>query len=111
MFGNFIETPATPGDQDASLERMRQSMLSGHNYKAAIFIGGMEGIRDEYNLFSKLNPKAILLPIPSPGGYARTLFERTKSLPQELNGAVDYTYWLYKLLDVDLATKRRASLK
>lgn len=110
-FGNFVETPATPGDQDASLERMRQSMLSGHNYKAAIFIGGMEGIRDEYHLFAKLNPDAILVPIPSPGGYARTLFEQTEGLPSELNRAVDYTYWLYKLLNVDLATKRRVSLK
>lgn len=110
-FGNFIETPAVPGDRDASLRDMRRAMISEHNYQAAIFIGGMEGIRDEYNLFSSLNPEALLLPIPSPGGYARTLFERTRGLPPELEDAVDYTYWLYKLLDVDLAAERRSSFK
>lgn len=110
-FGNFIETQAVSGDQDASLRDMRTAMLSEHNYQAAIFIGGMEGIRDEYNLFSSLNPEAMLLPIPSPGGYARTLFKRTRDLPPELEDAVDYTYWLYKLLDIDLTAERRSSFK
>lgn len=90
---------------------MRREMLSGHQFKAAIFIGGMEGGRDEYNLFREYNPDAILLPVPSPGGYARTLFRRTEELPLALGDAVDYTYWFYKLLNVDIKTDRHISLK
>lgn len=110
-FGNFIETPATPGDKAASLAHMRQKMLSSHNYTAAIFIGGMEGVADEYALFHELNPKALRLAIPSPGGHSRQLFDQSEGLPQELAGAVDFTYWFYKLLEVDLASERRQTLE
>ncbi len=110
-FRNFIETEATPGNKSESLAHMRRTMLSQHNYVAAVFIGGMEGVAEEYKLFSELNPKALLLPIPTPGGHARSLFRRTKDLPEKLELAVDYTYWFYKLLDVDLSTGRKKSLE
>ena len=37
----------------ASLLEMRQHMLGDHDYTAAVFIGGMEGVEDEYALFRR----------------------------------------------------------
>lgn len=105
-FGNFVETEAVPGDRSASLAIMRREMLTRHNYIAAVFIGGMEGIADEYELFRETNPNALALPIPSPGGHSRLLYERSERLPPELETAVDFTYWFYNLLDVDMGTLR-----
>ena len=111
-FRNFVETEATPDDLQASLAHMRRTMLSKHDYKAAIFVGGMEGVAEEYKLFSQLNPEALLLPVPSPGGYSRVLFHLPHhDSPKDLELAVDFTYWFYKLLDVDLASKRKNSLE
>ena len=110
-FGNCVVTPATPGDKAASLARMRQKMFSKHSYAAAVFIGGMEGVADEYVLFHKCHPQALRLPIPSPGGYSRKLFQQSEGLPQKLAGAVDFTYWFYKLLEVDLASPRHGAFE
>ena len=48
-------------------------------YKAEIFIGGMEGIIDEYELFSQVHPKAKLLPVASTGAGSRIIFEKYKN--------------------------------
>ena len=105
-FPNFVETDAVDGDLDLSLLKMRRVMLSDHNYSAAVFIGGMEGIREEYNLFRELNPYAFVLPIPSPGGVSRDLYYQEHILPSEIEHAIDYSFWLYKMLNVDMLTKR-----
>lgn len=59
----------------ASLLEMRQHMLGDHDYSAAVFIGGMEGVEDEYALFRKYHPAAPCFPIASTGAAARILFE------------------------------------
>lgn len=111
-FGNFVETESIRGDLQASLAHMRKVMLSQHDFKAAVFIGGMEGVEEEYALFRELHPKACLLPIPSPGGCSRELYCRNRDLlPAELEFAVDFTYWFYKLLKPDLASNRKKSLE
>jgi hypothetical protein len=57
-------------DPGPSLERMRAEMLA-HPFDAAVFIGGMEGILDEYE---RLSDRPIpLLPLTAPGGAARKL--------------------------------------
>ena len=110
-FGNFVETEAVPGDRSASLEIMRRHMLTRHNFVGAVFIGGMEGIAEEYALFREKNPNAFTLPIPSPGGYSRHLFEQSPWLRPELATAVDFTFWFYELLDVDMSIIRQRKLE
>jgi hypothetical protein len=61
------------GDLRLSLELMRRAMLSEHDVAAGIFVGGMEGIRDEYDLLAELQPDAARLPLIAPGGAAREL--------------------------------------
>lgn len=75
-FNNVIFTDDVPGDQKASLLLMREAMLSREDLDTAVFIGGMEGVEDEYELFRQFHPNAIVLPVAAPGGAARSLAER-----------------------------------
>jgi len=75
-FGNVEYVDAVPKDRDASLLRMRKQMLSRDDFSEAVFIGGMEGLFEEYTLFTELHPNAKILAVPAPGGAARQLAER-----------------------------------
>ena len=72
-FDNIILVDAVSGDRDASLSRMRTKMLSRSDLKAAVFIGGMEGIEVEYKMFKDFHPDAKVLLVAAPGGAAREL--------------------------------------
>jgi hypothetical protein len=61
------------GDLRVSLELMRRAMLTEQDVTAGVFVGGMEGIRDEYDLLAELRPHAARLPLTAPGGAAREL--------------------------------------
>jgi hypothetical protein len=72
-FGNVQYIDHVPGDREVSLLQMRQAMLSRDDLSAAVFIGGMEGIAAEHDLFVKYHPQAKVLPVAAPGGAARDL--------------------------------------
>lgn len=74
-FENIKLTPKCPTGNE-SLVLMRSAMLQDNDFKAGIFIGGMEGILDEFELFKLYNPEAIVLPIASTGAAAKILFQR-----------------------------------
>ena len=71
-FSNLTVIDAIGGDRVGSLDKMRREMMSGP-FHAAVFIGGMEGVLDEYNLFTSLHVGAVVLPLYAPGGAARDL--------------------------------------
>lgn len=75
-FRNVIITDAVPGDKAASLLLMRKAMLSRKDLDAAVFIGGMDGVEAEYDLFRQFHPDAKVLPVAAPGGAALLLAER-----------------------------------
>lgn len=50
---NFVD--AVLNDENSSLSVMRDEMLSRKNLVAAVFIGGMEGVEIEYEIFKMLN--------------------------------------------------------
>ncbi|TMJ36250.1 MAG: hypothetical protein E6G89_16980, partial [Alphaproteobacteria bacterium] len=52
-------------------------------FDAAVFIGGMEGIFDEYRIFRELHPKKKVIAVSAPGGAAMQL---AKKLRQGNNG-------------------------
>ena len=91
-FANTIFVDAVAADRDASLLRMRQAMLSRADLVAAVFVGGMEGVEVEYDIFRTYHPHDKVLPVPAPGGAAQLLAQR-------LNGTDEST-----LHDVDFAT-------
>lgn len=72
-FDNVVYTDAVPNDLGDSLRVMRQEMLSRSDLVGAVFIGGMEGVQVEYELFKQFHPEAIILPVAAPGGAALSL--------------------------------------
>ena len=72
-YGQIHWTPKR-GSLTDSLHVMRQAML-GHDQQliAGIFIGGMEGIIDEYELFRSFQPGVPRISFLGPGGAAATL--------------------------------------
>lgn len=72
-FQNVVFTDAVGDDRDASLLLMREEMISRDDLIAAVFIGGMEGVEAEYQIFRNFHPDAKILPVASPGGAALNL--------------------------------------
>ncbi len=76
-FENVILTPKTQ-DLKESLSIMRKSLIEENNFCVGIFIGGMEGINDEYEMFISAHPTAMVLPIASTGAAAKILYDKIK---------------------------------
>jgi len=76
-----------------SIEHMRIRMFSENVFSAAVFIGGMNGIEDEYKLFSAYYHNALLLPVASTGAATRIVYETL--LPENFRNQrleKDYAY-------------------
>lgn len=81
---------AVAGDRDASLLAMRSAMITSRPFRAAIFIGGMEGLVQEASLIRELCPDCEILPIASTGAAAADVF-RDGQYPSELKSELTYT--------------------
>ena len=100
--GNVIWTEAAdgespePGEWDGSLRRMREQMLRETEPAAAVFIGGMEGIPAELDLFSSIFPDRPTYAAGRPGGEACDLVthspEHLQSRLRE-SGAYPALWW------------------
>jgi len=90
-FENIILTDSQPDNLDESLSIMRLDMIKNNEFKVGIFIGGMEGIFKEYELFKSAHPGALILPLASTGGAAKLLYENS---PDNYNKRLlnDYAY-------------------
>jgi len=60
--------------REESLQTMREAML-GHDRKlvAGVFVGGMEGVLEEYDLFRRFQPRVPRVSLVGPGGAAAKL--------------------------------------
>jgi hypothetical protein len=65
------------GNRDDSLRLMREEMLMSEDfsYSAGIFIGGMDGVDAEYQLFKELHWDTPTWPIASTAGMAELLWK------------------------------------
>ena len=77
-----------------SLTKMRKQMISENEFKAAIFIGGKQGIIDEYRMFKKYHPTALVLPIASTGGATKKIYDKIYNESETCNRRLltDYAY-------------------
>lgn len=89
-FENIVLTEKR-NTRDESLELMRSKLINENDFKIGIFIGGMEGINDEYLMFKKRHPNALVLPIASTGAAAKILFENQPN-NFEIRLQNDYAY-------------------
>lgn len=63
------------GDIHSSIQLMRNRMLSENAFSAAVFIGGMDGIEVEYNMFRENHPEALVLPVASTGAATKIVYD------------------------------------
>jgi hypothetical protein len=73
-FENIVFTENV-GDIHSSVQLMREKMFSENEYSAAVFIGGMDGIEVEFNMFKERHPNALLLPVASTGAATKIVYE------------------------------------
>lgn len=80
-FKNIVLTENT-GEIQSSILLMRKQMFSENDFSAGIFIGGMNGIEDEFKMLKEYHPNALLLPLASTG--AASLIAYNDLLPEKL---------------------------
>lgn len=98
-FQNVTYTEDVNRDRAQSLELMRRRMLSDHSFEAAVFIGGMDGVVDEFELVRKTQPKAKLVPVVSTGGAALSI-ARDVRFEKDLSDDLNYVALFHKHLGV-----------
>lgn len=92
-FNNVILTNNIDNDREKSLKYMRDRMFSESDFSAGVFMGGMEGVEDEYELFVQKHPNAIIIPVVSTGAATKIIYETV--FPEKLKNdrfVKDYGY-------------------
>lgn len=107
MSRDYVEvvwTPAAegdapePGNWTESLKAMRTAMMTDVPIVAAIFIGGMEGIIDEYERVGETHPSAARIALGRPGGEAASL-PNSGALTQELADSDLYPWLMDRVMN------------
>jgi hypothetical protein len=90
---------AIPRDEAASLKEMRRTMIGSHEFDAGVFLGGMEGVEREYEMFRLIHPDKPAFPIASTGAAARLLFNEYAQDQVELMSDLRYLSLFRRLLN------------
>ncbi len=72
-FADIRMIDAVGTDVEASHSKMREAMLTSQPFDAAVFIGGMEGIHIEADMFAARWPNSKLIPVGATGAAASEL--------------------------------------
>lgn len=107
-FGNVIYTEESC-DQTESLYLMRRRMFQEQRPGVAVFIGGMEGILDEYALFKELLPRSRVITVAAAGGAARDLAVQLNHPVDNFSTNLDFATYFYEHLGIDPSEERGAS--
>jgi len=73
-FEKTIVVPSIDNDRDKSLLAMRQRMIGEAGFTNSVFIGGMEGVIEEFLMFRDAHPDVPALPVASTGAAAAMVF-------------------------------------
>jgi len=101
QFENLVMTDAVSGDREKSLKVMREAMITSQDFTAGVFIGGMEGVEEEFEMFRTLHPKKPAYPIASTGAAALSLFKGYMPERHELLTDLRYMYLFRRLLGIE----------
>lgn len=89
--GQIVLTDTVENDRNKSLLFMRQKMIKENDYIAGVFIGGMDGVEEEFDIFSKEHADSLFMPIATTGAAAKIIYEKkSNSFDKEL--ATEYAY-------------------
>ncbi|MET3524216.1 hypothetical protein [Mesorhizobium abyssinicae] len=105
-FRNVVFTEGLNNDREASLRLMRQRMFKEHEFRAAVFIGGMGGIVAEYEMFRQLQPHAKVIPVTSTGGASLNVAAKLGKVPSDFQDQRDYVALFHEHLDISVREER-----
>ena len=99
-FGNVTFTDAVAGRRGESLLHMRERMFGDRAFAAAVFVGGMDGVLEEFEMFRRMQPQAAVIPVLSTGGAALALGARLPPPARDLSDDLDYVALMHRYLAV-----------
>lgn len=110
-FQNVVYTDDVGRDREKSLLEMRERMFTENAFKAAVFIGGMDGIVDEFELFRRFQPEGLIVPLASTGGAALEVASKAGMNRDDLADDLDYVALFHRHLDISPREERYRSPK
>lgn len=90
-FNNIHFTEPVDNDIRESVRAMREQMFSENNTDCAVFIGGMNGIKDEYHMLLEKYPNAQYLAFVSTGGASVDVYKEIGKQNPLLENGYAYT--------------------
>lgn len=109
-FKNLILVPEVDRDRSASLKAMREAMIRSKHFGAGVFIGGMEGVEEEFEIFRRIHAEAAAHAVASTGAAAKLIFDRCRSQApndEALANNHSYTVLFSRLLSGSLSRQDR----
>lgn len=104
-FRNVSYVESVEMDREKSLLAMRTRMFSETRFSAAVFIGGMGGIVDEFKLFQAYQPHAAVVPVLSTGGAVLEIAKDLKVEPDWIDD-LDYIALFHRHLGISVREVR-----
>jgi SLOG cluster3 family len=101
-FENLVLVEAVRDNLEASLAVMRERMIGSQDFAAGVFIGGMDGVEEEYKTFRRIHPDKPVYPIASTGAAALALYERYMPERRELLSDLRYLSLFRRLLRIEV---------
>ena len=105
-FQNVTYTENIENDRVKSLHSMRERMLSEYRFAAAVFIGGMNGVLEEFDILRRLQPDADVVPVVSTGGATIELAKRLPHIEPDLADDFDYVSVFHRHLNISFVEDR-----
>lgn len=90
FFPNIVYIDAVNNNELESIQALREQMISRKDFAAAVFIGGMDGVEIEHDMFKRYHPTAVVLPVASPGGAALNLARNRNYFSDEQLTEIDF---------------------
>lgn len=100
-FGNVVFTPDL-GSPEASIIEMRRQMVSDLDFDAAVFLGGGQGVKAEFDLIRRSQPQTRIIPVASTGRAALDIFN-AGDYPQRLKTDCNYSALFGDMFEVEAA--------
>lgn len=105
-FHNVTYTDDIGQNREQSLLLMREQMFTENNFSAAVFIGGMAGIIDEFELLKKIRPNVLAVPVVSTGGAVLEVAKRIGKVAPDLADDLDYVTLFHRHLGISVKELR-----
>lgn len=89
-------------DLDNTLKTMWKQMLSVERVAGAVFVGGMDGVEEEYRMVGRMLPGVPRIPMRGPGGAAARLQTTEADVPKQLARRLEsraYPFLSSKIVD------------